>query len=169
MSDDAFDTLTTSTDPALIVVTTATDDGPAGCLVGFHCQSGIDPHRYCLWLSKANHTYRAALRASHLAVHFLTDRDLAIAESFGTRSGEDVDKFAGIDLVDDPRGVPLLAACPHRMVVERLAMVDDGSDHACLSTRVLSAETTGPFTPLRLSAAAHLSPGRESDERAIDG
>jgi hypothetical protein len=46
-------------------------------------------------------------------------------------------------------------------------MLDDGSDHVCLTTRVTRAETGGSFVPLRLSSADHLDPGHESDERAI--
>ena len=168
MSDDAFDTLMASADPPLIVVTTAAEDERAGCLVGFHVQSSITPERYCVWLSKANHTYRVSLRAAHLAVHFLTDEDLWLAERFGTVSGEDTDKFAGLDVDLDPYGVPLLGACPNRMTLERIAMLDDGSDHVCLTTRVTSATTSGDFAPLRVSRATHLDPGHESEERAID-
>ena len=88
---EAFDSLMASLDGPMVVVTTAVAGERAGCLVGFHAQSSIDPQRYCLWLSKANHTYRVALRSTHLAVHFLTDDDIDLAERFGTRTGEDVD------------------------------------------------------------------------------
>jgi flavin reductase (DIM6/NTAB) family NADH-FMN oxidoreductase RutF len=163
----AFDTLMDSTDPALIVVTTIAESEPAGCLVGFHGQSSIAPHHYCVWLSKANHTYRVGLRAASFAIHFLTEVDFPIAERFGTLSGEDTDKFAGLDLDQREHGVPLLEACPNRMTVARTALLDAGGDHVCVTTRVVSASTGGPFVPLRLSSAAHLEPGHESDERAI--
>jgi flavin reductase (DIM6/NTAB) family NADH-FMN oxidoreductase RutF len=104
---------------------------------------------------------------AHFAVHFLTAEDLALAERFGTLSGEDTDKFAGIDVDHDEDGVPLLRACPNRMRLERIAVLDDGSDHICLTTRVRSAHTTGTFVPLRLASATHLVPGHGSDERAI--
>ena len=110
MSDDAFGTLMASADPPLIVLTTAAEDEQAGCLVGFHAQSSIEPQHYCVWLSKANHTYRVGLRAKHFAVHFLTVADLSLAERFGTLSGEDTDKFEGIDVELDENGVPLLEA-----------------------------------------------------------
>ena len=167
MSDDAFGRLMASADPPLIVLTTAAEDEQAGCLVGFHAQSSIDPQHYCVWLSKANHTYRVALRAKHFAVHFLTTEDLEIAERFGTISGEGTDKFAGIDVDLDEYGVPLLRACPNRMSLERIAVLDDGSDHVCLTTRVSAAETRQRFVPLRVSSATHLDPGHDSDERAI--
>ena len=167
MSQDAFDQLMASLDPAMIVVTTVAEGEPAGCLVGFHAQSGISAERYCLWLSKANQTYRTGLRAVYFAVHFLASDDLAVAEWFGTRSGEDVDKFTGLDLDSSEQGVPLLRELPRRLVVERVAILDDGSDHACFTTRVLSAHSSGPFTPLRLSAVAHLDAGRSSESRSV--
>jgi flavin reductase (DIM6/NTAB) family NADH-FMN oxidoreductase RutF len=168
MADDAFGDLVASADPPLIVVTTAAEGEQAGCLVGFHAQSSIDPERYSVWLSKANHTYRVALRSAYFAVHFLTVDDLAVAEHFGTVSEEDVDKFADIDVEIDQHGVPLLVGCPHRMVLERTAILDDGGDHVCLTTRVLAAESSGRFQPLRVSDAGHLDAGRDAEERAID-
>lgn len=167
MSDDPFGTLMTSADPAMVVVTTVAEGERAGCLVAFHSQSSIDPQRYCIWLSKANHTYRVSLRAAYFAVHFLTDADLAVAERFGSLSGEDTDKFAGLELDVDVHGVPLLGDCPNRMLLERIALLDDGGDHVCLTTRVRSAVSGAGFAPLRVSDAAHLDPGHESDERVI--
>jgi flavin reductase (DIM6/NTAB) family NADH-FMN oxidoreductase RutF len=167
MSDDAFDTLMASADPPLIVVTTVAEDERAGCLVGFHTQSSIDPGHYCVWLSKANHTYRVSLRAAHFAVHFLTAGDLGVAERFGTLTGEDTDKFAGLGVDLDEHGVPLLKACPNRMSLDRIALLDDGGDHVCLTARVRSAYAAAEFVPLRVSAAIHLDPGHGSEERAI--
>ena len=167
VSQDAFDTLMAASDPPLIVLTTAAENEQAGCLVGFHVQSSITPQHYCVWLSKANHTYRVGLRATHFAVHFLTADDLTLAEQFGTLSGEDTDKFAGLDVDLDEYGVPLLDACPNRMALERISLLDDGGDHVCLTTRVSSAHTTGDFKPLRVSDATHLDPGHGSEERAI--
>ncbi|GAA3822669.1 flavin reductase family protein [Nocardioides panacisoli] len=168
MADRAFGDLVASADPPLVVVTTAAAGEQSGCLVGFHAQSSIEPERYSVWLSKANHTYRVALRSAYFGLHFLTADDLAVAEHFGTLSGEDVDKFAGVDVEVDQHGVPLLTACPHRMLLARTAILDDGGDHVCLTTRVLLAQSSGRFRPLRVSAAAHLDAGHDADERAIE-
>lgn len=167
MPDCVFESLMASVDSAMIVVTTSAEDERAGCLVGFHAQSSISAQQYSLWLSKANYTYRVGLRATHFAVHFLSKEDLAIAERFGTQSGEHVDKFEGIDIDIDDSGVPLIRQCPNRMVLERIAVLDDGGDHVCITTRVHSTQTTGTFVPMRLSDAAHLDAGHASEERAI--
>lgn len=167
MDDAAFAELTSAADPAMVVVTTAADGEPAGCLVGFHSQSSISPAHYSVRLSKANHTYRVALRGCHLAVHFLAADDLPLAEHFGTVSGEDAEKFAGLALQHAVGGVPLLEACPRRLLLQRITLLDDGGDHVGVTGSVLSAGARGGFVPLRLSDVAHLRAGHDSEERAI--
>jgi flavin reductase (DIM6/NTAB) family NADH-FMN oxidoreductase RutF len=161
---DAFDGIMSSLDIPLIVVTTATGQERAGCLVGFHAQSSIAPAQYSVWLSKANHTYRVARRATHLAVHFLTAADLGLAERFGTLTGDSTNKFAGLPVRQGPGGVPVLQHCPHWLVGIYTALLDEGGDHVCVVTEPIAAGTRGPFEPLRLSQAAHLAPGHASTD-----
>jgi flavin reductase (DIM6/NTAB) family NADH-FMN oxidoreductase RutF len=165
MSTDPFDSLMASLDPSMTVVTAAAGDERAGCLVGFHSQSSIDPARHCVWLSKANHTYRVALLAAHVGIHLLTDGDRPLAELFGTVSGDEVDKFALVAAEVGPEGVPVLAACPHRLVARKTAVLDEGGDHVCVVTEPVEVATTGPFAPLRLSAVADLRPGHAVADR----
>lgn len=166
MSTDDFDRLAAATDPAMLVVTTADGDERGGCLVGFHCQSSIEPPRYSVWLSKANHTYRLALHATHLALHFLGQEHRDLAVHFGTLSGDDTDKLAGIATDPGPDGVPLLRDVPHRLVVRRVALLDEGGDHVCLTTEPVSVDDRGDLlTPLRLGACRDLDPGHGNEER----
>ena len=154
-----------SLDNALIVVTTAEGHERAGCLVGFHAQSSIDPCRYGVWLSKANYTYRVALRATHLAVDFLTSGDLSLAERFGTLTGDKTDKFAGLRVSPGAGGVPVLEDIPHRLVLRRIVLLDEGGDHVCVTGEPLAAASIGAFEPLRLSQVGHLEPGHGPQER----
>lgn len=168
MSGQDIDPLVAASDPAMVIVTTTAEGAQAGCLVGFHSQSSMaEPPHYCVWLSKANHTYRVALRASHLAVHFLGREDRSLAEHFGTRSGEDCDKFEGLQVEKGEHGVPLLGDCPHQLVLERLVVVDDGGDHVCFTGRVLQVRGEDELTPLRLSDVMHLRAGRAAEERSV--
>lgn len=157
-----------SADAPLMIVTTVAEDEPAGCLVGFHSQSGIEPARYAVWLSKANHTYRVGLRAEFFAVHFLRDSDRDLARRFGTQSEDDVERFADLGWSPGPGGVPLIDDLPHRLTLRRLTMLDDGGDHVCVSGEVTDIRCDETFRPLRLTAAADWEPGHEPDERAID-
>lgn len=167
MTNTDFKTLMGSVNSALIVVTTSAENVQAGCLVGYHSQSSISPEHYCFWLSKANHTYRVGLLAPYFGVHFLTDKDLEIAQRFSTQSGQYTDKFAGLQMDSEPHDIPLLADCPNRMVLERLAVVDDGGDHVCVTATVVSANSAGKFTPLRITDLGYTVPAHGSDERII--
>jgi flavin reductase (DIM6/NTAB) family NADH-FMN oxidoreductase RutF len=164
MDRDAFDSIMASLDAPMAVVTTAVDDERAGCLIGFHAQSSIDPGRYSVWLSNANHTCRVARRAPHLALHFLTSQDHDLAELFGTVSGDQVDKFARCDHRVSSQGVPLLDRCANWLIVERVALLDVGGDHVCIVTQPVEAGSGGPFTPLRLSDVDDLDPGHDAEE-----
>ena len=163
-SDDAFTALMAAVDPPLIIVTTAVDGARSGCLVGFHAQSSIDPPRYSVWLSKANHTYGLAVRSSHLGVHFLTDSDRPLAALFGEHTGDEVDKFAGLDVSHGLGGVPLLTGCSRRLVLQRAALLDEGGDHVCFVGEVVSCSADGSFMPLRLSQVDDFTPGHPADD-----
>ena len=167
MSEDgrAFDELIASLDTAMAIVTTVSGGERAGCLIGFHAQCSISPPRYVVWLSKANHTFRVAVHARSLAVHFLSEDDEDLARLFGTVSGDDTDKFAQCDWEAGDGGVPVLTACPNRFVAERVALLDEGSDHICLILAPTDVSARTPFRPLRLSQVEHLEPGHESEER----
>jgi flavin reductase (DIM6/NTAB) family NADH-FMN oxidoreductase RutF len=165
--EDGFDALVTALDTAVVVVTAAASGGGerAGCLVGFHSQCSIEPRLYAVWLSKLNHTYRVALRAEHVAVHPLEAGDRDLAELFGGRTGDDIDKFARCDWRPGPGGVPLLTGrSGGRLVLRRTTVVDVGGDHSCLVGEPVLAEppdrgAPGGFTPLRLAAAGTVPPG----------
>jgi len=163
--DDAFDDLLASADTAMTIVTTQAAGERAGCLVGFQAQCSIEPRRYVVWLSKANHTARVGVRADHLAVHFLTEDDLDLAALFGGTSGDEVDKFAGCDWTPGPGDVPVLVRCPNHLVGRRIAVLDEGSDHVCVVLEPVEVRSTGRFRPLRLSQVVDIEPGHTNEER----
>jgi flavin reductase (DIM6/NTAB) family NADH-FMN oxidoreductase RutF len=163
--DGPFDEVVASANGAMVVVTTAAGEQRAGCLVGFHSQASIEPRRYTVWLSKANQTYHVALLATHLAVHFVTNADRDLADLFGALSGDDVDKFARCDWEPGPGGVPLLRRCPHRLIIARTTLLDDGGDHVAVSGWPIAAHAAADFTPLRFADVRDLVPGHEPDER----
>jgi flavin reductase (DIM6/NTAB) family NADH-FMN oxidoreductase RutF len=167
MSEGSLSAINDSLDTGMIIVTTALGSEQAGCLVGFHSQSSMDPERYCVWLSKANYTYRLALHSTHLGIHFLTASDLELARRFGTVSGDTTDKFADLDLGQGTGGVPVLSQCDHRMIGRRVGLLDDGGDHVCVITHPVTVTGSGAFEPLRLSDVADLRPGHDNKERPV--
>lgn len=108
MPDDAFEQLVALLDYPMYVVTTRADDENAGCLVGFTSQTSIHPARFLVGLSKRNHTFRVAQRASHLAVHLVPRRHRDLARLFGAETGDRTDKFARCDWRPGPYRLPVL-------------------------------------------------------------
>ena len=166
MSIDGFNSLMTALDPPMAIVTTAIGDECAGCLIGFHSQSSINPSRYCIWISKANHTHRALLHSPHVAIHFLTKDDRDLAHLFGELSGDEVDKFALCDATIHETGVPVLERCQYRIIARRATLLEDDGDHACVMVEPLEVSTGKNFVALRLSDLTELVAGHPVDDRA---
>jgi flavin reductase (DIM6/NTAB) family NADH-FMN oxidoreductase RutF len=103
-----FDKIVATADTPIYLVTV--DDGSrrAGCLVGFATQVSIEPRRFLICVSKANHTYQVAGTAKYLAVHLIDRENLALAQLFGAETGDDVDKFSWCRWQDGPHGLPIL-------------------------------------------------------------
>jgi flavin reductase (DIM6/NTAB) family NADH-FMN oxidoreductase RutF len=125
----AFDALMGVLDYPMFIVTTRVGETRAGCLIGFAGQVSIDPPRFLACLSDKNRTYRVAAQgAEHLAVHLVPERAIELAELFGGRTGDDVDKFARVRWHEGPHGQPLLDECPSWFVGRVLDRVKLG-DH----------------------------------------
>ena len=163
---EAFDALVASGDPAMVIVTTAVGDRRDGCLVGFHCQGSIDPPRYAVWLSQANHTHDLAADAEHLAVHWVPADRHDLAELFGgTTADEGADKLARCDWTEGPGGVPLLDGCPDRFVGRRIDWIDTDADHTCVVLEPIAAwcpDEAGDR--LRLADASDIDAGHAADD-----
>lgn len=112
-NDDGLDSFLNGLDTPMFIVTAVDRDTAArgGCLVGFASQCSIAPDRFVVWLSQHNHTYRIAQQASVLAVHGLAEGQRHLAELFGTRTGDEVDKFAQCSWHPGIDGVPILNEC----------------------------------------------------------
>jgi flavin reductase (DIM6/NTAB) family NADH-FMN oxidoreductase RutF len=146
--------------PSMMVVTTHHESEDAGCLVGFHSQSSIDPPRWAVWISKANHTYPVISDAPHVAVHFLGAEEHEIARRFGAETGDSTDKFSDIGH-SRRRGVPVLDDCERVLFCRRIETIDTGGDHVCLVLDPVECGIPGRPSggPLRYESVADVVPG----------
>ncbi|GAA3207754.1 flavin reductase family protein [Actinocorallia longicatena] len=165
-ADDSADDFVDGFDYPVLVVTTV-DPGTghrAGCLVGFSTQASIDPFRYLVCLSRSNHTFEVARGARHLAVHVL-DRDdpdqREPAELFGTRTGDEIDKFARCAWRPGPAGVPLLTGASRRLAGRILDRFDLG-DHVGFLLEPVQVEGDSAADPLGFHGVEDLEPGHPS-------
>ena len=108
----AFQVMVADVEYPVFVVTAATLDSVAGCLVGFTTQCSIEPLRMLVCLSKSNFTWEVAQRAPTLAVHLLRPDQHEIAEHFGGVSSRDQpNKMDRWPWRAGPDGVPILDDC----------------------------------------------------------
>ncbi|MFJ7067853.1 flavin reductase family protein [Streptomyces sp. NPDC101115] len=148
-------------DGPMYVVTAASGGRRAGCLVGFASQSSIDPPRFVVWLSTANHTYRLARAAEYLTVHLLHQEDRELAELFGGETGDRVDKFAEVDWRPGEGGSPVLERLS-TWFTGRIEARVEGGDHVgfVLAPVAVGPQAAGPPAPLlRYRALRDLDPG----------
>jgi flavin reductase (DIM6/NTAB) family NADH-FMN oxidoreductase RutF len=155
VDDDTFDLFVAGLDYPMHIVTVP---GPAGCLVGFATQCSIGPPRFLVCLSKQNHTYRAAREADTVAVHSLTRAERDLAALFGTRTGDEVDKFDQCRWHLGHGGVPILERAAAWFVGRIVDRVDLG-DHEGLVLEPSDVGGRTPTRPLMFSAVRNLEAG----------
>jgi flavin reductase (DIM6/NTAB) family NADH-FMN oxidoreductase RutF len=161
---ETFEQLAASLDYPMVVVTAATGDERSGCLAGFTTQCSIDPPRWIVCVSKANHTHAITSAARVLVVHVLRTSQLDLAALFGGETGDDIDKFAHCTWSPGPSGAPVLDDTD--WFAGRVDRRWDAGDHTAFLLDVLpegSASRVGE-TQLGFQQARHLDPGHEPDD-----
>ena len=155
-----FQRLVGRLDYPMHVVTVSDGERRAGCLVGFAGQCSIDPPRYWVCVSRANHTYALAERAATMVVHVLGAGDGALAELFGHETGDEVDKFAECRWRPGPDGAtPVLEDCARWFAGRVLDRLDCG-DHVGFVLEPYEA-CAGPedYGQFGFQAAKDITPG----------
>jgi len=155
---DAIAPLVDLLDYPLFVVTVSSPEERSGCLVGFVTQCSIEPPRYLICLSKANHTWDVARKAEALALHILGREQHDMASVFGEETGDDVDKFAQVQWTEGVTGSPVLSECAAWMEGTIIDRFDVGDHVVCVVDPIAGGRGghTGQFT---LSEADNLDPG----------
>jgi flavin reductase (DIM6/NTAB) family NADH-FMN oxidoreductase RutF len=155
---ERFEALVEPFDYPMFIVTAAANGTRAGCLVGFATQTSIDPPRFAVCLSRANHTYRVARDATVLAVHVVEEAERSIAELFGGQTGDRIDKFECCQWRPGPGGAPILERCPSWFVARVLARVVAG-DHDAFLLEPFAVAATAATRPLNFKATRAIEPG----------
>jgi flavin reductase (DIM6/NTAB) family NADH-FMN oxidoreductase RutF len=159
VDNEAYDKFLEAIDPPMVVVTAVAGPRRGGCLIGFNVPCSINPPLYAAWLSHRNHTYDVARAAEVLTVHTLTPAELSLAEHFGSLSGHDVDKFAGVrSHLNDQGGlvVDVEGGWFTGRIVDRL----ESGDHTLFLLDPVAAGGRAETATLRLHDVRHLEPGR---------
>ncbi|MFY9807175.1 MAG: flavin reductase family protein [Pseudonocardiaceae bacterium] len=153
-----FGTLVGALDYSMFIVTVRAGDEQAGCLVGFGCQTSIEPPRFLICLSRKNHTCRVAAGADAMAVHVVPQHASELARLFGSCCGAEVDKFARCAWQPGPSGVPILQDCRNWFVGRVLDQFDFGDHVGFLLDPIAAGGEAGEATFL-FGQAKNIEPG----------
>jgi flavin reductase (DIM6/NTAB) family NADH-FMN oxidoreductase RutF len=160
MPDD-FQRLMAQLDYSLFIVTVADREERAGCLVGFASQVSIHPPRFMVGLSVKNRTYRVASDGVDvLVVHFVPEHAEDLAELFGGKTGDEIDKFAHCEWRAGPGGAPVLGGLEDWFAGRVLERISFG-DHCGFVLEPIDGETHRSGAPLTFRRAKRIEPGHE--------
>jgi flavin reductase (DIM6/NTAB) family NADH-FMN oxidoreductase RutF len=148
-------------DYPLYIVTVAAGGERSGCLVGFATQCSIDPLRFLVCLSDKNHTFRVARQADVLGVHLVPEGAAALAELFGSQTGDEVDKFERCSWRTGPGGAPILDDCGNWFAGRILERIPAGDHWAFLLDPVQDADDPGERA-FMFRDAQWMRPGHEA-------
>lgn len=156
-----FEELVGGLDYPMWIVTAAARGELAGCLVGFATQTSIEPSRFLVCLSRRNRTCRVASMADLLVVHLVPEHAQELAELFGGRTGDEIDKFSRCAWRPGPGGSPVLGECPRwfaGLARERL----DLGDHVGFMLEPVDGRTSDDRSALTFHGARWIDAGKEA-------
>jgi flavin reductase (DIM6/NTAB) family NADH-FMN oxidoreductase RutF len=148
-------------DYPMFIVTARGGDELAGCLVGFATQCSIDPVRFIVCLSDKNHTFRVAQDADTLGVHAVPEGADELAALFGSKTGDEVDKFAQVSWSDGPGSVPILDDC-HNWFAGRILERTPAGDHWAFLVEPVRGEDDARQGTFMFQEARWIEPGHEA-------
>jgi flavin reductase (DIM6/NTAB) family NADH-FMN oxidoreductase RutF len=158
-NEEAHRCLVSHLDNPMYVLTVASDEGRAGCLVGFATQCSIRPPRWYVGISKLNRTFDIAATADLVVLHALGAANIGLARLFGEQTGDDIDKFSHCPWQTGPVGrTVVLTECPRWFVGEVVDRVDPG-DHLGLVLAPIAAECKDHGPQLGFQAVNDFQPG----------
>ena len=161
MRSEAFEELVGRLDYPMFVVTVAGPTERDGCLAGFTTQSSVDPPRFIVCLSDKNRTFLIAGEADVMIVHLVPADAMDVAELFGSRTGDDVDKFERCRWSPGPADTPVLADCPSWFAARILERFPAG-DHWAFLLEPFEATCGSEGEPLTFQRARVLEPGHDA-------
>ncbi|MGH9107995.1 MAG: flavin reductase family protein [Acidimicrobiales bacterium] len=157
-SSDAADAMVARVDYPMFVVTVADGGEASGCLAGFVTQCSIEPARFLVCISKENHTFPVAARASGLGLHLLGADQQPMAALFGELTGDRIDKLALVDWRPGRSGAPVLPECAAWVEGRILSRVDLG-DHVGHLIEVVDGGAGSHRGQLDFTQVTDLDPG----------
>jgi len=152
---DVFDLV----DRDLWLVTSAAGARLGGFIATFVNEASIVPDmpRVLVGISRQHFTWELVEASNAFALHLLAEEHLGWVWRFGTHSGRDFDKFAGMTFRRGKTGSPILADAPAWLECRVEARLNTGERTVYLAA-VVAAECRRPFTPLTVKRLVQAAP-----------
>ncbi len=158
---DTVHELVAELDYPMFIVTVSAGGERSGCLVGFTTQCSIDPPRFVVCISDKNRTHRVALESDAMVVHLVPEAATALAELFGSETGDEVDKFERCRWRPGPAGIPVLEECGNWFAGRILDRMDAG-DHTAFLLEPFDAASDPGEGSFEFHRARRMEPGHEA-------
>lgn len=148
-------------DYPMFIVTVTAGGERAGCLVGFATQCSINPPRFLVCVSEKNRTFRVARHAEVMVVHLVPADADDLAQLFGSRTGDELDKFALCQWSPGPYGTPVLDRCRNWFAGQILDKLHAG-DHCAFLLQPVQAASDADQEHFTFHRARRIEAGHEA-------
>lgn len=161
------------TDRELWLVTAAAGGRRGGLIATCVSEASIVPAmpRVLVGLARQHATWELVQASGALALHLLTPEQLDLVWRFGTQSGRDTDKLAGLPCRPGTSGSPVLTDAPGWLDCRVEASLD-GGDRTFFLAEVLDGQLVSPGPFLTAQRLVQLAPADKlqllRDQRALD-
>ena len=149
------------------VFTTLDGERPVGRIVDAVSQVAAEPKRIAVALMKEGFTSRVIRVSRRFVLTVLAvDAPMTVIESFGYRTSEDADKFAGFDVRTDEAGVAYVTdGAVARMGCEVAKVLDMGS-HLLVIGDVTEAEVYSQAEPMTYAGFRAMKAAAKAEKEA---
>jgi flavin reductase (DIM6/NTAB) family NADH-FMN oxidoreductase RutF len=145
------------------VVTTRDDGRPVGVTVAAIAPIASDPATVMVSISSTSGTAEVIRRTRRFAINILDEDAAAVAGTFASRTA---DRFAGLEIIDDALGSPLLPARVAALTCRVVDVIPSGS-HWEFRGSVVCADTVDGL-PLAYYRGAFAHVTTEADRSLVD-
>jgi len=147
------------TDRELWLVTAAANERRGGLIATFVSQASIVPAlpRVLVGIARQHHTWQLIEASSAFALHLFGEEHLDWVWRFGLRSGRDIDKLAGLAVVVEATGSPILRDALGWLDCRVESRLDTG-DRTLYLAAVLRGEVTREGSALTAQRMIQLAP-----------
>lgn len=133
----------------LFIVSATHQDRSSGMLASWVQQASFEPPTVSIALGKDREVLDLARASGRVAVSILGENDSALMKKYarGIKPGEDA--FGGMNTLQTPGGIPVLADALGYLDCEILRAIDFGADHALLIAQVMAGQLFKDAMPFR--------------------